>query len=156
MRGEERAFENYVNEAVVLGLIDVEEGLRREDAGIVEQHIETTETVNRRFYDCFAGRRQGDIAGMHRDTLARRVDLVGSRLGFGDIATVDDDRTAPADEPGRDLFADPGSTSGDDCNLVLETHGQFPSRLSIDRIVPKMVLEIAAVKPYLSKDRRFL
>ena len=64
---------------------------------------------------------------MYRDTLAPRIDLVGSLRGFGDIAAVDDDRTALGDEPDRDLFAHPGSASGDDRNLILETHGRFPS-----------------------------
>jgi hypothetical protein len=73
---------------------------------------------------------------MHRDTLARRIDLVGSRRGFDGVAAVDDDRTALGDEPDRDLFAHPGGASGDDCDLVLETHGHFPSWLSIDRYVP--------------------
>jgi hypothetical protein len=71
---------------------------------------------------------------MYRDTLAPRIDLVSSRRGFGGVASVDDDRTALGDEPDRDLFVHPGSASGDDCNLVVETHGRRSrSYLSVGR-----------------------
>src|SRR5262252_11063910 len=133
LRGEELALKDDAEEAIILGLPDLEKRLRREDTSVVEQHVETTESVDRRFHDGFAGRRQSNIASMHDDTLARRVDLARDCLGLGTIAAVDDDRTVLCHEPGRDLFAYPRSTSGDDGNLVLETHSHLLLRLSIDR-----------------------
>ena len=50
------------------------------------------------------------------------IDLVRGRLSLGTITTINDNRAALGDEPRRDLFADPRSSSGDDSNLILETH----------------------------------
>ena len=125
LRGEELALKDDAEEAVILGLLDLEKRLRREDTSVVEQHVETTESVDRRFHDGFASRRQSNIASMHDDTLARRVDLARDCLGLGTIAAVDDNRPAFGDEPGRDLFANPRSAPGDEGNLILETHSHF-------------------------------
>src|ERR1700737_3785015 len=112
LRGEELALKDDAEEAVILGLLDLEKRLRREDTSVVEQHVETTESVDRRFHDGFAGRRQSNIASMHDDTLARRVDLARDCLGLGTIAAVDDNRPAFGDDPGRALFADPRGPPG--------------------------------------------
>src|ERR1700752_1025664 len=125
LRGEELALKDDAEEAVILGLLDLEKRLRREDTSVVEQHVETTEAVDRRFQDGFAGHRQSNIASMHDNTLARRVDLARDCLGLGTIATVDDDRPAFGHEPGRDLFANPRSAPGDESNLILETLSHF-------------------------------
>src|SRR5246500_6028903 len=77
-------------EAVILGLLDLEKRLRREDTSVVEQHVETTESVDRRFHGSFADRRQSNISSMDDDTLARRVDLARDRLGPGTLAAVVD------------------------------------------------------------------
>src|SRR6202040_3841914 len=126
LRGEELALKDDAEEAVILGLLDLEKRLRRKDTSIVEQHVETTESVDRRSHDGFAGRRQSNIASMHDDTLARWVDLARDCLGLGTIAAVDDDRPAFGDKAGRDLFANPRSAPGDEGNLILETHSHFP------------------------------
>ena len=67
-------------------------GLWREDAGIVEERVEATKPVYRRLHHRFAGRRQSDVACVHGDTLARRVNLFRGRLDFGKVAAIDDDR----------------------------------------------------------------
>jgi hypothetical protein len=86
---EEFTFEDHFK-AVIFNPIDLQKRLRRKDAGVVEQHVETTELIGRRFHDGFAGGRQGDIANMHEGTLAFRVDFARGRLGLGTIAAIDD------------------------------------------------------------------
>src|ERR1700746_761093 len=136
LRGEELALKDDAEEAVILGLLDLEKRLRREDTSVVEQHVETTESVDRLCHDGFASRRQSNIASMRDDTLARRVDRARDRLGLGTIAAVDDNRPAFGDEPGRDLSANPRRSPGDEVTLILETHSDFSLRLSTDRLVP--------------------
>lgn len=46
------ALEDDVEEAVVFDLVDLEERLRREDAGVVEQHVDATKLANRRLHHC--------------------------------------------------------------------------------------------------------
>src|SRR5690348_15913399 len=41
LRGKELALKDDAEEAVILGLLDLEKRLRREDASVVEQHVET-------------------------------------------------------------------------------------------------------------------
>jgi hypothetical protein len=60
---------------------------------------------------------------MNGDALARRVDLVCCRLGLGTIAAVYEDRAAFRDESLGDFVADTRSTSGNDGDPILETHG---------------------------------
>src|SRR5262249_40434153 len=105
------AFENDVDEPVELGLGHFDERLRREDTGVVEKHIETAETGARALHDRFTGRRQSDVAYVHSNALARRVNLPCSRLGFGGIATVNHDRTAFRDEADRNLLAKMSATA---------------------------------------------
>jgi hypothetical protein len=50
--GEELAFKDDVEEAVVLKLVDLEERLRREDAGVVEEHVNATKLADRRLHHC--------------------------------------------------------------------------------------------------------
>jgi hypothetical protein len=61
------------------------------------------------------------------------IDLVRGRLSLGTITTINDNRAALGDEPRRDLFADPRSSSGDDSNLILETHGRSIEALESDK-----------------------
>ncbi len=134
MAPEERALEDVVEETIVLGLSHLEERLRREDTCIVEQHVETAESVDCGLHEGLTGRRKGDVADMRDSTLARGIDLMGGCFGLGGITAVDDDRAALGDEPGRDLLAHPRTTPGDDGNLVPETHDLSPLLyLSIDR-----------------------
>jgi hypothetical protein len=50
--GEELALEDDVEKAVVFDLVDLEERLRREDAGVVEKHVDATKLANRRLHHC--------------------------------------------------------------------------------------------------------
>ena len=72
LSGEEGALEDVVEKTIEFELGHLEEGLRREDAGIVEQHIEAAEAVERRLHESFAGKlRTGETTwtlsrhGMH-------------------------------------------------------------------------------------------
>ena len=107
LSGEEGAVEDVVEKTIEFDLGHLEEGLRREDAGIVEQHIEAAEAVERRLHESFAGGRQRDVAHIDGDARPRRVDIMGSRLGLRAIAAVDNDGTALGDEAGRKLLTMP-------------------------------------------------
>ena len=130
------ALEDVVEETIVLGLGHLEERLRREDACIVEEHVETAEPIDCGLHEGLAGRRKGDVADIRDGALARGIDLMGCCFGLGGITTVDDDRAALGDKSGRDLLAHPRTAAGDDGNLVLETHDLSPPLcLPIDRSV---------------------
>jgi hypothetical protein len=134
LSGEEGAVEDVVEKTIEFDLGHLEEGLRREDAGIVEQHIEAAEAVERRLHESFAGGRQRDVAHIDGDARPRRVDIMGSRLGLRAIAAVDNDGTALGDEAGRKLLTHARTTAGNDRNLVLEPHSFSPfAYLPIDR-----------------------
>src|SRR3984957_4372796 len=96
LRGEERVLEDVVEKTIVLSLGHLEERLRPEDARIVEQHVEPAEPVDRRLHQGLADRRKGDVADIPDGTLARGIDLMGGRFGFGGVATIDDDRAPSA------------------------------------------------------------
>src|SRR3984957_15363269 len=135
LRSEERVLEDVVEKTIVLSLGHLEERLRPEDACIVEQHVEPAKPIDRRLHQRLADRRKGDVADIPDSTLARGLDLMGGRFGFGGIATIDDYRAALSDKPARDLLAHPRSAAGNDSNLILETHDFPPWRdLPIDRL----------------------
>src|ERR1700732_4000436 len=75
-------------------------------AGVVEQDVQTAKAIERCLYRCFSCRRQGNVAHMGDSALSGRVDLLGSGLSFGGIASDDNDRTVFRDESGRHFLAD--------------------------------------------------
>src|SRR5712671_4350158 len=103
---EKLALEYDAQEAIILSLGDVEERLRPEDAGVVEQDVETGEAINRCLHSCFSCRRQDDVPQVSDSALSGRVDFFGSGFGLGGIASDDDDRTAFRDKSSRYLLAD--------------------------------------------------
>jgi hypothetical protein len=119
------------NRSYSLGHLD--ERLRREDAGIVEQHVETAEPIDRGRYEGLSGRRKDDVAGIGDGPLPRGIHLTGGRFCLCGITPIDDDRAALSDEPGRDLLAHTRATARDDGNLLLETHNVSPWRISTYR-----------------------
>src|ERR1700730_7194581 len=109
-------------------------GPRPEDAGIVEEDVKAAEAIERCLHRCFSCRRQGNVAHMDDRALSGRIDFLGGGLGFGGIASDDDDGTAFRDKSGRHFLADARTASRDDRDLVLKAHGNSPELfyLSID------------------------
>ena len=106
MCDEKLALEDDAQETIVFILGDVEEWLRPEDAGVVEQDVQTAKAIERCLHRCLSGRRQGNVAHMGDSTLSGRVDLLGCGFSFGGIASDDDDRSTFSDKSGRHFLAD--------------------------------------------------
>src|SRR5438552_180742 len=58
---EKLALEDDAQETIVFILGDVEEWLRPEDAGVVEQDVQTAKAIERCLHRCLSGRRQGNV-----------------------------------------------------------------------------------------------
>src|SRR5580704_15484828 len=134
LRDEKLALEDDAQETIVFIFGDIEEWLRPEDAGVVEQDVQTAKAIERCLYRCFSCRWQGNVACMGDSTLSGRVDLLSCGLSFSGIASDDDDGTAFRDESGRHFLAYARTTPRDDRDLVLKTHDNSPKLfyLSID------------------------
>ncbi len=111
-----------IDEAIILGLVDIEERLRAENAGIVKQNIEAPKPIERDLHHRLTDRRHGNIPDMSDSFLPGGIDRLDSGLGLGAIAAVHDDEPAFGDEPAGHLLADAGIATCDDRDLILKTH----------------------------------
>jgi hypothetical protein len=98
--------EDDAQEPIILSLGDLKEWLWPEDAGVVEQDVETAKAIDRCFHCCFASRRESYVSNVRDSALPRCVDFFSSGLGPGGVAPDDDDRTAFRDKSSRYLLAD--------------------------------------------------
>jgi hypothetical protein len=64
---KELAFEVDVDEAVEFRRVDLEKRLRREDTGVVEEYVQATEPIDRRFHNSFASCWMSNVANMNED-----------------------------------------------------------------------------------------
>jgi hypothetical protein len=76
LRSEELALQDRVDEAVVFDFGELEERLGAEDAGIVEQDIESPKAFERDLHHVFAGAGERDITDLDDGTLAARVNFL--------------------------------------------------------------------------------
>ena len=96
------------------------------DAGIADQHVDAAERL-----DDLGGAGVhllfvGDVHGDADRALAARVDLLRGGIGRLLVEVGDDDLGAFAREHDGDFLADAARGTGDDGNLVLQTHRSCP------------------------------
>jgi hypothetical protein len=130
---EELALEDDIDEAVILGFIDVEERLGSEDSCVIEQHVYPSEPIKRHLHSRLGGRRLRNIADMRHRARAESIDFLDGGFSLGGVAAIDDDQAALGDKPARHFLADAGISTCDDRNPFLKTHRAPPCLRSIDR-----------------------
>lgn len=111
--GQVGALEVAVQEAVQLLLGDVGERLRSEGAGVVDQHVDPAEPLDRRTHQGLAGGRGADAA-RHRGDPVRLPEQGG---GLGEplgVAAVEHDVGPLLQEAAGDVQADAAGRTGDD------------------------------------------
>ena len=119
--GEERALQVDADDAVEIGLVEIEKIARGKNAGVVDQHVDLAVDGQHRRHEVVDRRLVADVAGdeAHRAEAAQRLDRRRAAV-FVDVG--DDDARAFFQESSGDRMADAARRAGDDGNLVLEKH----------------------------------
>ena len=133
-RHQERALEARVHLRVPLVLVAPQRVVGHVDAGVVEQHIDPAERLERLERAAGAVLGVANVGPDEDGATARRLDLAGDRGAASLVATRDRHAGAFAGERHRGRPADPGRPAGDQPDLPLEAHPAILDRS--DRYLP--------------------
>jgi hypothetical protein len=118
-----------VDDGVPFRLVHVETHLVAQDAGVVDEHVEPAEGVDRLVHECFGAAPRRDAVVVRDRVAALRLDLVDHLLrgcGVGSFATrraaevVHDHRGTFGCEEQRVRTTDTAAGTGDDRDLAVE------------------------------------
>ncbi len=134
----ERTTEVHVEDGLDLGLLHLVEGLVPEDAGVVDDDVDSVERIDGRLDDRLAAFGRCDAVAVGYRLATEGLDLFDDPLGGcgraaasvdGATEVVDDDTSSTTGELERVLAAEAAACTGDDRYLAVESevcHGCSP------------------------------
>jgi hypothetical protein len=120
LRCEEGRLERDAQIGVDVSLAVLEKWRRPEDAGVVNQDVDSAEALDSNCGKSFRDRLLGGVAGKPRDPLATEIKFVRRIPENFFSAVVDNNFRAASEQLPGYFFADTGSAPGDDRDLVFE------------------------------------